>query len=112
MVNLQKIVPHLWFSEQAEDAANYYVSIFRKSHMGKISRYGKEGYPVHKRPAGSVMSVELWLEGVKFVALNGGPLFKFNEAVSFIIECETQDEINYYWEKLARGGDEKAQQCG
>lgn len=111
---MQKITTNLWFDNQAEEAAKYYCSIFKNSKIGRIARYTEEGYEVHKRPAGSVMTVEFELEGQKFVALNGGPVpsFKFNESVSLIINCENQKEIDYYWEKLTEGGDPKAQQCG
>ncbi|MEO5641883.1 MAG: VOC family protein [Bacteroidia bacterium] len=112
MASLQKIVSNLWFDNQAEEAANYYTSIFRNSHIGRISYYGTEGYEIHRRPAGSIMTVEFKLEEMEFLALNGGPVFKFNEAISFIINCGNQGEIDYYWEKLSAGGDEKAQQCG
>ena len=109
---MQKITSNLWFDTQAEEAAKYYVSIFKNSKIGRVSRYGKEGYEFHGRPAGSVMTVEFTLEGQTFVALNGGPHFKLNEAISFIVNCETQNEIDYYWNKLSEGGDPKAQQCG
>jgi predicted 3-demethylubiquinone-9 3-methyltransferase (glyoxalase superfamily) len=112
MATMQKITPNLWFDSNAEEAANYYVSVFKNSAIGKISHYGKEGFEIHKRPAGSVLTVEFEIEGQRFVALNGGPVFKFNEAVSFVIACKDQEEIDYYWEKLSAGGDEKAQQCG
>jgi predicted 3-demethylubiquinone-9 3-methyltransferase (glyoxalase superfamily) len=112
MATMQKITSNLWFDTQAEEAAKYYVSIFKNSKMGRISRYGKEGYEIHQRPAGSVMTVEFTLEGQTFIALNGGPHFKFNEAISFIVNCETQEEIDYYWNKLSEGGDKNAQQCG
>jgi len=112
MATMQKITSNLWFDNQAEEAAGYYVSIFKDSKIVKILRYGKEGFEIHKRPEGSVMTVEFEIEGQKFVGLNGGPLFKFNEAISFIVNCTTQEEIDYYWDKLREGGDEKAQQCG
>ncbi len=112
MATLQKITSNLWFDNQAEEAANFYTSVFQNSRIGKIARYGKAGYEIHKRPAGSVMTVEFWLGDQGFVALNGGPVFKFNEAISFIVNCDTQQEIDYYWEKLSEGGDEKAQICG
>jgi predicted 3-demethylubiquinone-9 3-methyltransferase (glyoxalase superfamily) len=105
-INAQKIMPCLWFDSDAEAAANYYVSIFKNSRLGSISRYGKEGHEIHGRAAGSVMTVEFELEGQKFVALNGGPHFKFNEAVSFQILCETQAEIDHFWSKLSQGGEE------
>jgi predicted 3-demethylubiquinone-9 3-methyltransferase (glyoxalase superfamily) len=112
MATMQKISSNLWFAHEAEEAANYYVSIFNNGKLKKIARYGKEGQDIHKMPEGSVMTVEFELEGQTFVALNGGPVFKFNEAVSFIVNCDTQEEIDYYWEKLSRDGDKKAQQCG
>jgi predicted 3-demethylubiquinone-9 3-methyltransferase (glyoxalase superfamily) len=107
-----KISPCLWFDNQAEEAAKFYVGIFKKSKIRKISRYGEAGYEIHKRPAGSVMTVEFELEGQTFTALNGGPIFKFNEAVSLQIFCKTQKEIDYYWDKLTAGGDPRAQVCG
>ncbi len=109
---MQKITPFLWFDGKAEEAANFYVSIFKNSKIGNITRYGKEGYDIHGREAGTVMTVDFEIEGQKFVALNGGPVFKFNEAISFQVLCETQEELDYYWEKLSEGGDERAQQCG
>ena len=110
--SMQKITPFLWFDNQAEEAAEFYVSIFENSRIGRITRYGKEGYEIHGRTEGTVMTVEFEIEGQPFTALNGGPIFKFNEAISFQMHCETQDEIDYYWTKLSEGGDEKAQQCG
>ena len=109
---MQKITPCLWFDDKAEEAANYYVSIFKDSKVGDVTHYGKEWYEIHGREEGSVLTIEFEIEGQKFVALNGGPIFKFNEAVSFQVHCETQQELDYYWEKLSEGGDEKAQQCG
>ncbi len=109
---MQKITPCLWFDNQAEEAAKFYASIFKKSKIGNITRYSKAGFEIHGRPAGTVLTVEFQLEGQEFVALNGGPVFKFNEAISFQVHCKTQEEIDYYWEKLSEGGDEKAQQCG
>jgi predicted 3-demethylubiquinone-9 3-methyltransferase (glyoxalase superfamily) len=111
-INVPKITPCLWFDNQAEEAARFYTSIFKNSRIGKITRYGKEGFEIHGKPEGSVMTVEFEINGQPFTALNGGPIFKFNEAVSFQVICETQAEIDYYWEKLTPGGDEKAQQCG
>src|SRR3546814_1913415 len=111
MATMQKITSNLWFDDQAEEAAKFYTSIFKNSQMGKTSHYGNEGYEFHGKAAGSVMTVEFQLEGQKFLALNGGPIFKFNEAISFIVNCETQEELDYYWEKLAEGGDPTAQQC-
>jgi predicted 3-demethylubiquinone-9 3-methyltransferase (glyoxalase superfamily) len=112
MATMQKIVSNLWFDDQAEEAVKFYTSIFRNSNIGKVAHYGKEGFEIHKQPEGTVMTIEFEIEGQKFVALNGGPVFKFNEAISFIINCEDQKEIDYYWGKLSEGGDEKAQVCG
>ena len=112
MSSVRAIAPCLWFDNQAEDAAKFYTGVFKNSKIGKISRYGKEGHEIHGRPAGSVMTVAFELDGHKFTALNGGPLFKFNEAISFQVHCETQQEVDYYWEKLSAGGDDEAQQCG
>ena len=109
---LQSLTPCLWFDDQAEKAVKFYTSIFKKSKIGKIARYGKEGFEIHGRPSGSVMTLEFELNGQKFTALNGGPVFKFNEAVSFQIYCKDQKEADYYWNKLSAGGDKKAQQCG
>lgn len=109
---IQRITPCLWFDHQAEPAANFYVDIFPNSRIVRLSRYGETGHELHGRPAGSVMVVAFELDGQSFTALNGGPIFTFNEAVSLQIHCETQDEVDYYWEKLAEGGDETAQQCG
>jgi predicted 3-demethylubiquinone-9 3-methyltransferase (glyoxalase superfamily) len=102
----QKITPCLWFDTQAEQAANFYCSVFKDSKIGKISRYGKEGYEIHGKKAGTVMAVEFELEGQTFVGLNGGPQFKFDEAVSFQIHCETQQEVDYFWDKLTKDGQE------
>ena len=107
-----KISPCLWFDHQAEQAADFYVSVFKNAKLLNITRYGTAGFEVHGRPAGSVMTVDFELDGVRFTALNGGPVFTFNEAVSFQIFCETQEQIDYYWETLGAGGDPKAQQCG
>jgi len=112
MATMQKITSSLWFDRQAEEAVEFYSTVFKNSKKGRISRYGKEGYEIHGMPEGTVMTIEFWLEGQQFLALNGGPVFKFNEAVSFIVNCESQQEIDYYWEKLSRGGDPKAQVCG
>lgn len=109
---MPKISPCLWFDDQGEEAAKFYTSIFKDSKIGDVTRYGKEGYEIHGREEGTVMTVEFEIEGQKFLALNGGPIFKFNEAISFQVYCETQEELDYYWEKLSEGGDEKAQQCG
>ncbi|HEV3137325.1 MAG TPA: VOC family protein [Pirellulales bacterium] len=105
-----KIAPCLWFDGQAEEAANFYTSIFENSKIGKISRYTDAGREVHGRPAGSAMTVAFEIAGQPFTALNGGPQFKFSEAISFQVSCETQDEIDYFWSKLSEGGAES--QCG
>lgn len=109
---MQKITPCLWFDDNAEEASKFYASIFKGLKIGDITRYGKEGYEIHRKEPGTVMTIEFEIEGQKFLALNGGPVFKFNEAISFQVHCETQEEVDYYWEKLSEGGDEKAQVCG
>src|SRR5947199_1548831 len=109
---MQKITPFLWFDQEAEEAVKFYTSIFKNSKIGRILRYDKQAAKASGRPAGSVLTVEFELEGQKFVALNGGPLFKFSEAISFIVNCGDQEEIDYYWQKLSEGGDKNAQQCG
>ena len=101
---MKKINPFLWFDSEAEEAAKFYVSIFKNSKIGKIARYPKEAVEKIGRPPGSVMTVEFTLDRVEFVALNGGPQFKFTEAISFSVNCETQDEIDYFWEKLSADG--------
>jgi len=106
----QKITPFLWFDHQAEEAARFYASIFKKSKIGRITRYGEEAKRTTGRPAGSVMTVEFELEGQEFVALNGGPIFNFNEAVSFVVNCRTQAEVDWFWKKLSAGGHKV--QCG
>ena len=112
MAQLQRIVPCLWFDNQAEEAAKLYTGIFPNSRITKVTRYGEGGTEIHGRPAGSVMTADFELDGQAFTALNGGPIFQFNEAVSFQVMCETQEEVDYYWEKLSEGGDPNAQQCG
>ncbi len=112
MATVQKITPNLWFNNQAEEAVKFYTSIFRNSSIGRISRYGKEGIEIHKMAEGTILTIEFELEGHSFLALNGGPIFQFNEAISLIINCDTQEEVDYYWQKLTDGGDEKAQICG
>jgi predicted 3-demethylubiquinone-9 3-methyltransferase (glyoxalase superfamily) len=102
----------LWFDNQAEDAAKLYTSVFKNSRIINVARYGKEGFEIHGRPEGSVMTVEFELNGQVFTALNGGPVFKFNEAVSFEISCASQEEVDHYWNRLSEGGDPEAQQCG
>jgi predicted 3-demethylubiquinone-9 3-methyltransferase (glyoxalase superfamily) len=106
----QKINPCLWFDAEAEDAARFYCSVFRNSRLGKISHYVDEGQEIHGKAAGSVMAVEFEIEGQKFAALNGGPQFKFTEAISFQVHCDDQKEVDYFWEKLSEGGQEVA--CG
>ena len=106
----QKISPCLWFDTQAEDAAKFYTSVFKNSAIKQISRYGNAGREVHGKEPGSVMVVEFEIEGQTFTALNGGPHFKFNEAVSFQVMCDTQAEIDYFWSKLSQDGREG--QCG
>lgn len=112
MQSTQKITPCLWFDDQAEEAVEFYAGIFRNSKILNISRYGEAGHEMHRKRAGTVMTIAFELDGQGFTALNGGPMFKFNEAISFQVNCETQQEVDYYWEKLSDGGDEKAQQCG
>ena len=107
---MQKITPFLWYDDKAEEAANFYVSVFRNSKVGSITRYEKEGAKASGRPEGTAMTVNFELEGQEFVALNAGPHFKFTEAISFVINCETQEEVDYFWEKLSEGGAES--QCG
>jgi len=108
---MQKISPFLWFDHEAEEAAKFYTSIFKNSKIGKIARYGEAGEKVAGRPAGSVMTVEFEIEGQKFTALNGGPVFKFNESISFVVNCETQQEVDYFWEKLTSDGGQEIE-CG
>jgi predicted 3-demethylubiquinone-9 3-methyltransferase (glyoxalase superfamily) len=112
MQNNHTITPCLWFDDQAEAAAQFYTTIFRNSKITHISRYGEAGQEIHGKPAGAVMTVSFELDGQSFTALNGGPTFKFNEAISFQVFCDTQEDVDDYWQKLATGGDETAQQCG
>lgn len=112
MATIQKIIPNLWFDCEAEEAVNFYTSIFERSEIHKVTRYLKAGEEIHRKEEGSVMTIEFSLDGQTFVALNGGPHFTFNEAISFIVTCTTQEEVDYYWDKLSQGGDESAQQCG
>ena len=101
-----RINPCLWFDTEAEDAAKFYCSVFKNSRLRRISRYVNEGQEIHGKEAGSVMAVEFELEGQRFAALNGGPQFKFSEAISFQVHCDDQEEIDYFWKKLAEGGTE------
>ena len=112
MGSLQKITPCLWFDDQAEAAAAFYVSIFRDSRIVRVIRYGEVGQEVHGKPPGTAMSVAFELEGQPFTALNGGPIYKFTEAVSLEVHCETQEDVDHYWRRLSDGGDPAAQQCG
>ena len=107
----QRIAPCLWFDNQAEEAAKFYTGIFKNSKIVETSRYGEAGRDVHRRPPGSVMTVAFELDGQAFTALNGGPMFTFNEAISLQVYCDTQEEVDHYWQKLSQGGDPKAQQC-
>ena len=107
---MQKITPFLWFDSQAEEAANYYVSIFKNSKLGSVARYDEASARAAGRPEGSVMVIEFELDGQKFIGLNGGPHFKFTEAVSFMINCDSQEEVDYYWDKLSAVPE--AEQCG
>ena len=112
MARIQRITPCLWFDNQAEPAANFYISVFPNSRITAVSHYGEAGFEVHHRPAGSVLTVTFELEGQSFMALNGGPVFRLTEAISLMVSCDTQDEIDNYWNRLCDGGDPKAQQCG
>ncbi len=105
MVNLQKIVPCLWFDTEAEGAAEFYVSVFENSRILRVLHYTEAGYEIHGKSAGTILTVEFEISGQRFTALNGGPQFKFSEAISLEINCETQQEIDYYWEKLSNGGE-------
>lgn len=109
---MQRITPFLWFDNQAEEAVKFYASVFKNSKIGSMVRYDEAGAKAAGRPKGSVMTAAFQLEGQDFTAINGGPIFKFTEAISFVVTCETQAEVDYYWTKLSEGGDEKAQQCG
>ena len=112
MATMKKITPNLWFDSVAEEAVNFYVSVFKNSKIGRKSYYTKEGFEYHKKPVGTLLTIEFQIEGEDFVALNAGPEFQFSEAVSFIVNCKNQEEINYYWNKLSQGGPVEAQQCG
>lgn len=108
----QPLTPCLWFDSRAEEAANFYCGIFPNSRITSITRYGEAGQEIHGQKPGSVMAVAFELDGQPLIALNGGPLFKFTEAVSFQVLCDKQADLEYYWEKLTAGGDPNAQQCG
>ena len=107
---MQRITPFLWFDDKAEEAANFYVSILKNSKLGPVTRYGSEGAAVSGRPKGTVMTVAFQIDGQELVALNGGPLFKFSEAISFVVNCKTQEEVDELWEKLSAGGEKG--RCG
>jgi predicted 3-demethylubiquinone-9 3-methyltransferase (glyoxalase superfamily) len=107
-----QIAPCLWFDGRAEEAAIFYTSVFKNGKVTQTQYYSEAGKEAHKHDAGTVMLVEFEINGQKFSALNGGPHFKFSEAISFVIECEDQEELDYYWEKLSEGGDPGKQQCG
>lgn len=107
---MQKITPHLWFDNNAEEAAKFYISIFKNSKIIDITHYGKSAAEVSGRPKGTIMTVRFVLEGQQFMALNGGPIFKFSPAISFLVSCETQEEVDDLWEKLSEGGE--IEQCG
>ncbi len=109
---MQKITAFLWFDNQAEEAAKFYTSVFKNSKIVNVARYGEAGAKASGRPMGTAMTVAFQLDGQEFVALNGGPHFTFTEAISFVVNCKTQEEVDHYWEKLSEGGDERAQQCG
>ena len=109
---MEKLTTCLWFDNNGEEAARFYTSIFKNSEITGITYYGHAGSKASGKPEGTVMTVTFQLDGQEFIALNGGPVFKLSEAVSFIVNCQTQEEIDYYWEKLSDGGDEKARQCG
>jgi predicted 3-demethylubiquinone-9 3-methyltransferase (glyoxalase superfamily) len=108
---MQKITPFLWFDNQAEEAAKFYTSVFKNSKVGKILHYDEAASKAAGRPVGSVLTIEFEIEGQKFTALNGGPEFKFNESVSFVVNCKTQEEVDYFWEKLTAGGGQESE-CG
>ena len=108
----QRITPFLWFNDNAEEAVNFYVSVFRNSKVGVTSRYTKESAQASGRPEGTVMTIGFTLDGQEFTAINGGPAFHFTEAISLVVHCRDQEEIDYYWNKLSQGGDAAAQMCG
>jgi predicted 3-demethylubiquinone-9 3-methyltransferase (glyoxalase superfamily) len=109
---IQRITPFLWFDDQAEEAARFYTSIFPDSGIVNLTRYSREAAQAAERPEGSAMTVVFRLDGQEFIALNGGPVFRFSEAISFVVNCASQEEVDHYWERLSAGGDEEAQQCG
>jgi len=112
MPAIQRITPCLWFDDRGEEAARLYCDIFLNSKIGAITRYGEAGKEIHGKQPGSVLTVDFELDGQKFTALNGGPMFKFSEAISLSVGCENQQEIDHYWDRLSAGGDPASQQCG
>jgi predicted 3-demethylubiquinone-9 3-methyltransferase (glyoxalase superfamily) len=112
MAAIQKITTCLWFDGKAEEAARFYTSIFKRSKIERITHYGREGYEIHGQKEGTVLTVEFRIENRNFMALNGGPQFRFTEAISLVVNCNTQKEVDYYWAKLSAGGDPAARQCG
>jgi predicted 3-demethylubiquinone-9 3-methyltransferase (glyoxalase superfamily) len=111
-ISTPRIIPCLWFDGQAEEAATFYTGIFDNARIVRVTRFGREGQEIHGREEGSVMTVDFEIDGQPFTALNGGPAFTFNEAISFQVMCESQEKLDYFWERLSEGGDEAAQQCG
>lgn len=109
---MQKITPFLWFNNEAEEAANFYTSIFKNSKITKVTRYTESGAQASHQPKGSVMTIAFELDGQNFTAINGGPAFKLTEAISFVVNCDTQTELDHFWNKLSEGTDPKSQQCG
>jgi predicted 3-demethylubiquinone-9 3-methyltransferase (glyoxalase superfamily) len=111
-MTIQKITPCLWFDTNAQEAVDFYIGVFPDARILRTSHYSEVGQEQHNMPAGTVLTIEFELAGQPFLALNGGPVFKFNEAISLMIDCETQEEVDRYWDKLGAGGDLAAQQCG
>ncbi len=112
MDRIQTITPCLWFNDQGEEAAKFYITVFPNSRITQLTHFTEAGYELHQKEPGSVMTVEFELDGQRFTALNGGPLFKFTEAISLQVNCRTQEDIDHYWLSLSEGGDPEAQQCG
>ena len=112
MASIQRITPCLWFDTNAEDAVRHYTAIFPNSRTTAVSHYGEAGREIHGGTPGTVLTIAFELDGVAFTALNGGPHFKFNEAISLQVNCDTQQEVDFYWNRLGEGGDARAQQCG
>jgi len=110
--DIQKITPFLWFDSQAEEAVSFYTSIFKNSKIKIVTRYGAEGAKAAGRQKGTVMTIAFEIEGQEFVVINDGPVFEITPAISFVVNCATQEEIDFFWGKLSEGGDERAQQCG